>query len=138
MHEFRTTRRIEFSDTDMAGIVHFSRFFVFMESAEHQFLNAIGTSVSLDQDGDTIGWPRLSASCEFLRPVRFEDELEIRVRVGRKGNKSMTYGFEFKLEDEVVARGELTSACCLLRPGQRPKPVDIPKAIADRLEEAPK
>jgi acyl-CoA thioester hydrolase len=35
--EFHATRRIEFPDTDMAGIVHFSRFFVFMEAAEHEF-----------------------------------------------------------------------------------------------------
>ena len=74
---FKTQRRIEFSDTDVAGIAHFSRFYVFMETAEHQFLNSIGTSVHAQHGDDTIGWPRLSASCEFSRPVRFEDTLDI-------------------------------------------------------------
>ncbi len=60
MHEFRTSRRMEFVDTDMGGIVHFSRFFVFMETAEHQFLDAVGTSVVLEIDGDQIGWPRVA------------------------------------------------------------------------------
>jgi len=39
---FRTTRRVEFGDTDMAGIVHFARFFCFMESAEHEMLRSLG------------------------------------------------------------------------------------------------
>ena len=42
MYELHTTRRIEFADTDMAGLVHFARFFVFMETAEHAFLRAAG------------------------------------------------------------------------------------------------
>ena len=36
-YEYYIKRRVEFSDTDMAGIVHFARFFVFMEAAEHAF-----------------------------------------------------------------------------------------------------
>ena len=55
--EFHTKRKIEFSDTDLAGIVHFARFFVFMETAEHEFLNSLGTSVSTKIDGNEIGWP---------------------------------------------------------------------------------
>ena len=35
---YRTTRRVEFRDTDAAGIVHFSAFFFYMESVEHEFL----------------------------------------------------------------------------------------------------
>ena len=62
MHEFTTHRRIEFVDTDMGGIVHFSRFFIFMETAEHQFLEAIGTSVDSELEGRKIGWPRVSVT----------------------------------------------------------------------------
>ena len=87
-HEYRTKRRIEFSDTDMAGIVHFARFFVFMESAEHEFLRSLGTSVATEWEGNKIGWPRLAASCEYLKPVKFEEELEIHLTVARKGTKS--------------------------------------------------
>jgi len=137
MHELRTRRRIEFSDTDLAGIVHFSRFFVFMETAEHQFLNALGTSVHTTLDGQRIGWPRLKASCEFFRPVHFEDELEIVVRVARKGTKSMTYDVEFTHDGAVVARGQIASACCVLAEGLPPRAIPIPEALAARIEEAP-
>ena len=48
MKPFRATRRIEFCDTDMAGMVHFSNFFRFMEFAEQEFLRARGLSGSND------------------------------------------------------------------------------------------
>jgi len=136
IHRFETRRRVEFSDTDMAGIIHFSRYFVYMETAEHELLNAIGTSVHTRIDGVAIGWPRLRASCEFLRPVRFEDTLEITVTVRRKGSRSMTWGFEFAHEGEVVARGELVTVCCELRPGEPPRSIPIPESIASRIAEA--
>jgi 4-hydroxybenzoyl-CoA thioesterase/acyl-CoA thioester hydrolase len=121
----------------MAGIAHFSRFFVFMESAEHEFLRAIGTSVHTRVDGEQIGWPRVRASLDFLRPVRFEDALEVRIRVRRKGRSSVTWSVEFSCAGALVARGELVSACCRLRPGAAPEAIAIPASIAARLEEAP-
>src|SRR5207253_4658183 len=92
---FRTTRRVEFVDTDMAGIVHFSNFFRWMESAEVEFLRARGLSVNFRWEGRKIGFPRVSASCDFVKPVTFGDEVEIAVRVARVGRKSVTYAFEF-------------------------------------------
>ena len=86
MHEQRIRRRVEYVDTDMSGIVHFSRFLVFMENAEHAFLRAVGPGVQWhDAEGRELGWPRVAVSCDYLAPARFGDELEIRVRVLRKG-----------------------------------------------------
>ena len=52
MYELRAHRKVEFSDTDMAGIVHFSRLIVFMENAEHAFIEALGGSVSMHWRGN--------------------------------------------------------------------------------------
>ena len=138
MHEFSTRRRIEFADTDMGGIVHFSRYLVFMETAEHEFLEALGTSVSLDLDGRSIGWPRVAVSCEYKQPARFGGVLDIHLRVIRKGRTSMTYGFEFQLDGQSVAQGQVTSVCCELRPGEPIRPIPIPTFIAEKIEEAPR
>src|SRR6516164_6390984 len=92
---FRTKRRIEFADTDMAGIVHFANFFRFMEAAEVEFLRSRGLSVALVWEGQQIGFPRVSASCDYLRPARFEDVLDVVVRLHKLGRKSVTYAFEF-------------------------------------------
>ncbi len=134
-HEFRTKRKVEFSDNDQAGIVHFARFFVFMETAEHEFLNSLGTSVTTELDGDQIGWPRVAVSCEYLSPARFEDILDIHVVVFRKGTKSMTYRFLIKNKDVVVARGQMTSTCCICNPGERIRAIPIPEPIASQVQE---
>jgi len=131
--EFRTKRKIEFADTDMAGIVHFARFFIFMETAEHEFLRSLGTSVSTHVDGDHIGWPRLAASCEYLSPLTFEEEVDILVKVARKGTKSLTYTFEFRRGDTLIARGQLSAACCICNPGEPIRAIAIPAALAERI-----
>jgi YbgC/YbaW family acyl-CoA thioester hydrolase len=109
---FRTTRRVEFAETDMAGIAHFANFFRWMESAEVEFLGSRGISVTMKWEGQRIGFPRVSASCDFVRPVRFLDVVEIAVRVVRVGRKSVTYGFEFSKDGEAVARGQISAVCC--------------------------
>src|SRR6185436_17612716 len=79
MKPFTTTRRVEFGDTDMAGIMHFSNFFRFMEAAESDFLRSLGLSVSWFEDGTKWGFPRVSAACDFKKPAKFQDVLSITV-----------------------------------------------------------
>ncbi|MYG00611.1 acyl-CoA thioesterase [Candidatus Poribacteria bacterium] len=131
--EFRTKRKIEFSDTDMAGIVHFSRFFIFMETAEHEFLQSLGTSVATEWDGNKIGWPRLTASCEYLSPLRFEDEVDIRLCVTNKGTKFLTYQFYFTLDGKDIARGQLTTVCCITNPDEKIQAIPIPEFISSKI-----
>jgi 4-hydroxybenzoyl-CoA thioesterase/acyl-CoA thioester hydrolase len=137
MYEFRTTRRVEFADTDMGGIAHFSRFFVFMETAEHQFLEAIGSSVALEIDGKHVGWPRVAASCEYKSPARFGELIDIHVRVRRKGEKSVSYEFTFSRDGDELATGSMTSVCCVLDPSEPIRAIPIPESIANRLDEPP-
>ena len=135
MREFTYQRRIDYSDTDMGGIVHFSRFFVYMETAEHELLRACGTTVDRTVDGVRISWPRVSASCDYKSPARFGDVIDVRVRVLRRGVKSMTYGFEFRRGDTLLAEGQSTAACCIIHGGgRRPEPVEIPVWFAQALE----
>jgi acyl-CoA thioester hydrolase len=133
---FRVTRRVEFHDTDMAGIVHFSNFFRYMEFAEVEFLRSKGMSVAWrERDGDRIGFPRVSAACDFRRPIRFEDVVEITVAIARLGRRSVTYDFEFFCRGEQVAKGTVTAACCRKLPDGGLQAVDIPPDLRAKLEE---
>jgi acyl-CoA thioester hydrolase len=134
---FRTTRRVEFADTDMAGMMHFSNFFRFMEAAEVEFLRARGLSVRMDWEGERLGFPRVGASCDFVRPARFEDLLDIVVTVVNVGRKSVTYGFEFSRGGELLARGQVSSVCCRIGPDHELESVPIPPGIRARIEDAP-
>lgn len=130
---FTYKRKIEFADTDLSGLVHFSRFFVFMETAEHEFLRSLGAEVHMRYEGHEIGWPRVKATCEYLSTIGFGDEIEIRVSVNRKGSKSMTYGFEFFRGETQVARGEITAVCCVLDDPAGIRAIEVPPLIADQV-----
>jgi YbgC/YbaW family acyl-CoA thioester hydrolase len=136
--QFTTTRRIEFAETDMAGIVHFANFYRYMEETEHEFFRSLGLSIMWKQDDETtIGWPRVSASCSFEATARFEEILEVRLRIERKGLKSLTMSFEFHRGETRIARGEMKTVCCLLEHGEPIRSIEIPPFIGEKIEEVP-
>ena len=130
---FRTRRLVEFHDTDMAGIMHFSAFFQYMEMAEHELLRSLDFSVYSMVGGKHLSFPRVFASCDFHAPVRCEDVLEIEVRVERVGEKSITYAFRFGHDGRDVATGSMTSVCCHVEPGKPPRSTAIPGEMAEKL-----
>ena len=130
---FRTSRLVEFSDTDMAGIMHFSAFFRYMEAAEHELLRNLGFSVYCEIDGVPISFPRVAASCDYHSPARCEEVLDIDVTVKRVGTKSVTYGFQFSHEGRDVAAGEMSSVCCRVEHGKPPVSMAIPEEVAAKL-----
>ena len=124
---FSTRRSVQFAETDMAGIAHFANFFRWMEEAEHAFFRSRGLSVSMRHEGADIGWPRVAVSCEFFGPVRFEDEMELNLRVTKVGEKSFNYEVDFMLAGRRVALGKSTSVCCVLgESGMRSVPIPEP------------
>ena len=130
---FRTTRRVEFCDTDAAGIVHFARFFIYMETAEHEMLRSVGLSVMQPEGDHHISWPRVSVSCDFQRPAKFDDVLTIEVAVASIGEKSVSYTFRFLRDDQLLATGKTTAVCCRIVHGQPPKSLVIPEEIRQKL-----
>ena len=133
---YYTTRRVEFHDTDLAGMMHFTGFFRAMETAEHELLRELGLSVIGQDDQGEIGWPRVSASCDFQSPAHFEDILDIEVSVAQLGEKSVTYAFHFTRDGLSLAKGEMASVCCRIRPDAPPSSIPIPEEIAEKLRKA--
>ena len=131
---FAVQRRVEFRDTDAAGIAHFTAFFGYMEEAEHALLRACGSSVVVREADHTISWPRVSANCDFSGSAQFEEEVTVEVMVERLGEKSVTYGFRFVCRDTEIATGTITSVCCRLEAHQPPQSIAIPAELAERLK----
>ena len=132
---FRTTRLVEFHDTDMAGIMHFASFFQYMESAEHELLRSTGFSIYSTFDGQTLSFPRVSVSCDYKSPARCEEVLDIAIAITRLGEKSITYRFEMSHEGRDVAEGQMTSVCCRVDPHKPLASVPIPGSLADELRQ---
>lgn len=140
-YEYIATRRVEFSETDMAGIVHYSNFFRYMETAEHAFFRSLGFSVVSRHTDLPVGWPRVHAACDYRQPLRFEDEVEIHMLVCEKKAKSLSYLFKFRQLNAhppvEVARGKLTVVCVTRDAHGKMSAALIPKTIADQIEVAP-
>ena len=60
-HEFTASRTVEFHETDMAGIVHFSNFFRYMETTEHDFFRAQGVLLHEQEGASLTGFARVHA-----------------------------------------------------------------------------
>ena len=129
--EMRLRRRVLFSETDAAGIVHFANYFRYFEDAEHALWRAAGLSIHPEQS--SIGWPRVSASCDYHRPLRFEQEFEVAVQIREISRRTITYGGTITRDGERVASATWKIACVNKQPDGSLKSADIPPAVADRL-----
>jgi len=140
-YEFKLLRRVEFSDTDLAGIMHFSNFFRFMEAAETAFLRSLGLSVVLSRAGLDVCLPRVHAECDYSAPLHFEDEVLIHLLVERKGERTLTYQFRFIRQNgsppREVARGRIVAVCAGRKGNGSLKAVPLPALLADKIKAAP-
>jgi len=128
-------RRVEFCETDMMGIVHFSNFFRYAESAETAFFKSLGVPII---DGG-VGWPRVHAEFDFKKPLRFEEEFEVELLVLERRPRSLVYGILIRnAKGEEAARGKLVAACVRTDPvtGALSATV-LPEGIAAAIEPAP-
>ncbi len=139
-YQFKIRRIVEFSDTDMAGIVHHAVYYRYMEAAEHAFFRSLGLTVAPPKTPASVGWPRVHTEADFSAPLCFEDEVEIHLLVAEKKSKALTYAFRLRKlnarKPYEVARGKIT-VVCVRRINGRMKATTIPKSIADKIDVAP-
>jgi YbgC/YbaW family acyl-CoA thioester hydrolase len=128
---YTLTRRVLFHETDMAGVVHFSCYFRYMEEAEHALWREAGLSIAR-RDGE-IGWPRVAASFEFLKPLYFEDEFQARVRITAITNRTIRYSCALTKAGETIATGTMAIACVVQQPNEPMRSIAIPPAVVERL-----
>ncbi len=131
--EHRIKRRVQFYETDMAGIVHFSWFFRYLEEAEHAMWRDAGLSIA---GGAGIAWPRVEAAFEFHRPLKFEDEFEVHLRIVGKDARTIRYEGVISKDGERVAIGRMTIKCVSRKPGEPMRSMDIPPEIDSRFQVA--
>jgi YbgC/YbaW family acyl-CoA thioester hydrolase len=142
VYEFKIKKTVEFFETDMAGIVHYSNFFRYMEMAEHAFYRSLGWSVHPTDSKPDVVWPRVNAQCDYKKPLYFEDEIEIHLMVKEKREKSIRYQFHINkiVNEEIInaAIGGLTIVCSKYNDETRSfKSAPLPDRINQNLEQAP-
>jgi acyl-CoA thioester hydrolase len=131
---FRYRRRVQFAETDMAGLVHFSVFFRYMEEAEHALWRSAGLTIA--RPDEHTGWPRLAATFDFKSPLRFEDEFDVVVQIAMLTRRTILYSFSIERDDTLIGAGTITTTCVSKTPGQPMEALDLPPDIVERLQEA--
>jgi YbgC/YbaW family acyl-CoA thioester hydrolase len=116
----------------MAGMVHFTWYFRYIEEAEHALWREAGLTIAAP--ADDLRFPRVSVACDFRAPLRFEDEVDVDLRVDAIGSRTIRYAATVRRGAAVMATGTMTVACIRTAPGAPAGAVDIPPAVAHALE----
>lgn len=110
---WRHRRRVEMADTDLAGVVHFSRIFQYMEAAESEFFRALGHPLLHVEDGAGYGFPRVECGARYLRPLRYGDLVEVVLELVRVETRRLHYKVAFyrimETGVEKTATGHMTT-----------------------------
>lgn len=142
--EYRLLRTVEFCETDLAGLMHFSNYFRWMEACETGLYRSLGLSLASFVPGNVVGWPRVKASCDYSAPLRFNDTVEVRLLIREVRTKAVVYEFQFRKVDEsgrvlpaLVARGEIAAVCVTAAADGQMIAQPIPAEVRAQLEPAP-
>ena len=134
MPAFTYKRRVEFAETDAAGMAHFSVFFRYMEEAEHAAWRAAGLDIF--EKHETVSWPRIAAKFDFKAPLKFQDEFEVRTEMGAVTRSTIQWAHVVMRGDTIIGNGTVTAVCVQKNPDGTMKSAPIPEAIISRLRQA--
>ena len=157
-YEYHYQRLVHWQDTDLAGIIHYANYFRYMDEAETEFYRSVGLHKLTDSRQEGVMCPRVSAACDFIKPVTFGDELDVHTWISKKGRSSIVFECSFKLGEEdcslqapadsagsdrghrartQVARGRVTAVFVSKGPDGKMKPVAMPERFDRLFEVAP-
>jgi len=126
---FSITSRVDFCDTDAAGLMHFSTYFRFMEQAEAAFFRHLKIPLLSSDQSTSFGFPRIDVDCRFSQPLYFDDLVKIDLMVKEVTEHTLTYHFKFfQMPDEKrAAKGHLRVAFVEKTESSNLKKTSIPK-----------
>ena len=91
--------RVWFSDTDAQGVVYYGRYLPYFDLARTEYHRHLGLSLGME-DGE---FAMRASTIEYVAAARFDDLLEVFVRVSRFGTTSVTFEHAaYRLEDDVL------------------------------------
>lgn len=129
-------RRVDFSQTDAAGIIHFSTYFVFMEVAEAELFRRLGLELLSMEAGRAQGFPRVDCQCRFRRPVSFDARVRIELSIEKILSGRIRYAFRFLAESgELCAEGSMVTACAVRREDGSLEAAVLPENVRSSLED---
>ena len=130
---FKCSFRVRWVDTDVAGVMHYSNFFRYFEACEQEFYRSIGATHGHLREKYKIMLPRVEAHCVYKVACKFDDLIEVVMKVREVADKTVTYDFQLyrKDENQLAAEGYLKCIAVDLNW----KVVQLPADVAKMLRE---
>jgi acyl-CoA thioester hydrolase len=98
--KYSALARVWFSDTDAQGIVYYGRYLPYFDHARVEYHRHLGLLGPTAGDHEFV---MRASSVEYLAPARFDDLLEIFVRLSRIGRTSVTYDCAaYRVDDDLL------------------------------------
>jgi acyl-CoA thioester hydrolase len=129
-YKFSATTRVAFSDTDAQGVVYYGRYMPYFDLARVEYHRSLDM---LGREPRGREFVMRAVNVEYHRPARFDDLIEVDVRISRIGTSSVTYEFAAYLEGETLAV-TATQTAVLVDLSER-KPCPVPGWWRDRIRE---
>jgi acyl-CoA thioester hydrolase len=98
-----TTLRVRYAETDKMGVVYYANFLVWFEVARADLLRSLGWTYR-EMEAAGVSLPVIEAHCEYARPARYDDEIEIRTEGEMVSPVRMRFNYTVRRQaDQVVA-----------------------------------
>ena len=123
-----TIVRVRYAETDQMGVVYYANYFVWFEVARAELLRNYGWTYR-EMEGIGVLLPVIDAHCEYLRPARYDDEMEIRTEALILSPVRMSFSYEVRAtgRDGLVATGRTLHAAV----DRNGRPCRLPERIAE-------
>ena len=134
---FAYRQRVRFGETDLQGVVYYANYLLFAEVGRIAYLRELGIVYERDLVAQGVDFTIGEARVRYYAPLRFDDEYDIRVRVGEIRHSSWTFEYAIDRADKTHCADASTIQVMLDRKTGRV--IRIPqtlRAILDREKEA--
>ena len=104
--------RVYWEDTDAGGIVYYANYLKFMERARTEWLRALGCDQVRLRDRHRLQFVVSRASVEFRHPARFDERLDVGVRVVRMRRASVEIAQDVRRDgSELLCSADVRIGC---------------------------
>jgi acyl-CoA thioester hydrolase len=98
--KYSALERVGFSDTDAQGIVYYGRYLPYFDLARVEYHRHLGMVRPGSRDREFV---MRACTIEYLAPARFDDLVEIFIRISRIGRTSVRYECAaYRMDDDVL------------------------------------
>ena len=89
----QTRLRVRYAETDQMGVVYYANYLVWMEVGRVELVRALGFQYKDLEDSDGLYLSVIDASCRYIYPARYDQEIVIETKIVRATSRTVEFGY---------------------------------------------